>query len=111
VSALKPVTVTTNDSVTATVAGTTPTDLLKLPAETTTADSQTAHTALFVRDSFGSSLSIPVMQSFARTWQVRHNLDGAPSTQPDIPALAKEHHPDVVILQIAERHLNFPPST
>ncbi len=111
VSALKPVTIRTNDSVTATVAGTTPTDLLKLPAETTTAGSQTPHTALFVRDSFGSSLSIPVMQSFARTWQVRHNLDGAPSAQPDIPGLAKEHHPDVVILQIAERHLNFPPSS
>lgn len=109
--ALGPVTVTTSDGTTSTVAGNTPTDLLKLPSETTTTTAQTRHTALFVRDSFGSALSIPLQQSFTRTWQVRHNLDGPLNTQPDIAGLAKQYRPDVVILQIAERHLNFVPSS
>ena len=62
-----------------------------------------------LRDSFGNAHSVPVQQAFARTWQVRHNFDSKPSTQPDIAALAAKDHPSVVILQIAERHLNFPP--
>jgi hypothetical protein len=108
---LNPVAVTDKTGATSTVSGDTQTDLLSLPAETRGEASQTGHTALFVRDSYGNALSIPLQQSFARTWQVRHNLDSAPNTQPDIAALAREHHPDVVILQITERHLNFVPTS
>lgn len=105
----KEVTVIDGKGTTSTNDGTVVTDLLSLPAETTTTDAQTDHTALFVRDSFGNALSVPLQQSFAKTWQVRHNLDSAPDTRPDIHALAREHHPDVVILQIAQRYLNFVP--
>ncbi|WP_354569144.1 hypothetical protein [Glaciihabitans sp. UYNi722] len=108
---LRPVVVTDHTGAMSTVSGDTPTDLLSLPAETRTESSQTDHTALFVRDSYGNALSIPLQQSFAQTWQVRHNLDSTPDTQPDIPALAREYHPDVVILQITERHLNFVPAS
>ena len=108
---LEPVTVADHTGATSTVSGDTPTDLLSLPAETRTEGSSTDRSALFVRDSFGNALSIPLQQSFARTWQVRHNLDSTPNSQPDIPALAREHHPDVVIVQIAERHLNFVPAS
>jgi hypothetical protein len=107
---LKPVDVTTQDGRTASVAGSTPTDLLTLPVSTSTVGAQTNLSALLVRDSFGNALSVDMQQSFARTWQVRHNFDGAADTQPDIPALAQQDHPSVVILQVAERYLDFVPA-
>jgi hypothetical protein len=41
---------------------------------------------------------------------VRHNLDGDPSIRPDIVTLARALRPDVVILEITQRHLNLPPA-
>lgn len=99
----------TDKTGTTVVAGTENTDLLTLPAKTVTKGALTSSSTLLVRDSFGNALSVPVQQTFATTWQVRHNLDGAPATQPDIAALAAKDKPTVVILEIAERHLNFPP--
>jgi hypothetical protein len=108
-SPLKKVSLTDDTGKTTVVDGSANTDLLTLPAKTVTAGALTASSTLLVRDSFGNALSVPVQQTFATTWQVRHNLDGAPATQPDIAALASKYKPTVVILEIAERHLNFPP--
>lgn len=84
-------------------------DLSLLPATTTTAGATTDRTALVLRDSFGNGLSPFWQQAFATTWQVRHNYDD-PANIPDLPALVAEHRPDVVIMQIAQRHLNIPPA-
>jgi hypothetical protein len=105
---LKPVTVTSEDGISKVVKGTTPTDESLLPLRTTTPGAQSKHSALVLRDSMGNGLSVFLQQSFHTTWQARHNFDD-PSHIPDIPALVTKHKPDVVILQIAERFLNFPP--
>jgi hypothetical protein len=80
-----------------------------LPAETETVGAQSDDTLLFVGDSFGVVLSPYLQQAFAHTRQVRHNLDGDPSIQPDIASLALATRPDVVIFEITQRHLNAPP--
>lgn len=109
-NALQPVTVTGADGTVTQVAGEKGTDLSLLPVSTTTEGAQNDSSALILRDSQGNALSVPWQQTFSRTWQVRHNFD-LPSELPDLGALIDEHHPDVVILEIAQRHLNFPPPT
>lgn len=80
-----------------------------LPAETETVGAQSDDSLLFVGDSFGVVLSPYLQQAFTHTRQVRHNLDGDPTTQPDIATLALATRPDVVIIEITQRHLNAPP--
>lgn len=109
-AALRPVTVTSADGTTSITDGTQPTGLMTLPATTETDGAQSQSSALVLRDSFGDSMSMPLQQAFSTTWQVRHNLDAAAADRPDVAKLVSEHHPDVVILQLAQRHLNFPPS-
>lgn len=106
---LSPVEITTADGAVATVEGIALTDLSILPVTTATAVAQVNKTALVIRDSFGGGLSVPLQQAFARTVQVRHNFDYAPDQRPDVSKLVTENRPDVVILQIAERHLTFAP--
>jgi hypothetical protein len=108
--ALHPVTVTLADGTTSVTDGSQPTGLMTLPAATETDGAQSPSSALVLRDSFGDSMSMPLQQAFTKTWQVRHNLDAAATERPDVAALVAEHHPDVVILQLAQRHLNFPPT-
>lgn len=86
------------------------TDMLQLPATTVTTGAQSDQSVLFVRDSFGGSMSVYLQQAFASSLQVRHNFDGAPGTQPDIVTLATTYKPDVVILEVAQRHLIYPPT-
>jgi len=107
-SALNPVMVTASGK-TSTVDGETPTGLLSLPATTSTHGALVDKSALVLRDSFGDSLSVPLQQTFERTWQFRHNLDGAVGTQPNILQLTSKYHPDVVVFEMAERYLQFPP--
>lgn len=109
-SELAPITLTTADGTTTVVEGSHRTGLEVLPAATTNDASPSAASALVLRDSFGSSMSVYLQQSFRQTWQVRHNFDFGPDQVPDVVAMAGEHDPDVVILQLAQRHLNFPPS-
>ena len=109
---LKQVTLTKTDGSSSIVPGSQATDLSLLPASTQTQGAATSKSLLLLRDSMGNGLSVPVQQEFAQTWQLRHNFDAAvPGGLPDVKKLVSEHHPDAVILQIAERHLNFPPST
>lgn len=109
-SDLLPVTVTAADGTTTETDGTVLTGLLSLPVMTETPGAQSPASALVLRDSFGDSLSVPLQQAFSRTWQVAHDLDFPPEDQPDVLALIAEHEPDVVIFEIAQRHLNFPPA-
>ncbi len=97
------------DAAAVVVDGTARTDLRQLPATTLTESAQSDGRLLLVRDSFGTSMSPFTQQSFAETMQVRHNIDAGPGAQPDILALATSYQPDIVVLQIAQRHLNFPP--
>jgi hypothetical protein len=94
-----------------TVPGESRTDLTQLPATTVTEGAQSSDSVLFVRDSFGTSLSVYLQQAFGKTLQVRHNIDAGPGAQPDIATLAKAYLPKIVILQIAQRHLNWPPKS
>jgi hypothetical protein len=89
--------------------GDTKLDLLQLPVETRTEDSWTGKSALILRDSMGSALSPYWAQAYSPTWQVHHLYAGFESF-PDYRALVAQHSPDVVIVQLAERHLvNAPP--
>ncbi len=106
---LLPVTLTASGEEPKVVDGFTRTGLELLPAETSTPGAQSDDSVLFVRDSFGTSMSVYLQQAFAQTMQVRHNIDAGPGTQPDILTLANVYQPDIVILEIAQRHLNFPP--
>lgn len=106
---LLPVVRTPAGAETEVVDGYTRTGLELLPATTETEGAQSDASVLFVRDSFGTSLSVYVQQAFAETLQVRHNIDFGPGAQPDLMTLANTYRPDVVVLQIAQRHLNFPP--
>jgi hypothetical protein len=109
-SPLLPVTVTRAGEPAVVEEGVTRTGLDDLPAGTKTEGAQSDESALVLRDSFGSSLSVYLQQAFRETNQVRHNFDGDPTQQPDVMTLANAYKPDMIILQIAQRHLNFPPS-
>ena len=109
-SPLLPVTLTRAGEPSVVEEGSTRTGLESLPAGTTTEGAQSDDSVLMLRDSFGSSLSVYLQQAFHETNQVRHNFDGDPSQQPDVMTLANTYKPDLIVLQIAQRHLNFPPS-
>lgn len=105
---LGPVDVTAADGTTTTYDGAQNVGFDPLPATTANPAAQLDMTALVLRDSMGTALAPYWQDAFAETVQVRHNVD-APTTIPDIGALVDEHQPQVVILEIAERHLTFPP--
>lgn len=104
---LAPVAVTKTDGLTKVVDGSTRSGLLDLPLSTSTAGAQTQKSLLLVRDSMSDSLSIPVQQAFAQTWQVQHYLFD-PTKTANIVELSSQLHPSVVILEFAERYLNNP---
>jgi len=107
--ALQPVDVT-SASGTRTIDGSSSVPLTQLPVETQTQGAQSSASVLMLRDSFGDALSTLVDQSFATSWQVRHNLDMGPGAQPDVDALVAKDHPDIVIYQMAARYLIYPPA-
>jgi hypothetical protein len=92
------------DGTSATTDGETQVDLSKLPASTTTEGAQTSREALILRDSMGNALTPYWGQAFAKTWQVQHRYDDW-SNPPNYRALVDQYQPDVVIVQLAERHL------
>lgn len=108
---LPDVTVTDKDQQSRTIAGGTPLDLTLLPATTTNDDSASSQTALILRDSMGGALSTFWNQQYAQTSQIQHRYDDW-STPPNYASLVAQYEPDVVIIQLAERHLvNAPPGT
>jgi hypothetical protein len=104
---LLPVAVTKKDGLTKVVDGSTRSGLLDIPLSTATAGAQSEKSLMLVRDSMGDSLSVPVQQTFAQTWQIPHYLN-EPDKTANIVALANQLHPSVVILEFAERYLNLP---
>jgi hypothetical protein len=104
---LLPVAVTKTDALTQVVDGSTRSGLLDLPLSTATAGAQSDKSLLLVRDSMSDSLSVPAQQAFAQTWQINNNFD-TPGNTANVVDLAKQLHPNVVILEFAERYLNNP---
>lgn len=104
------VSMTDSTGATTTAAGGTPLDLSKLPASTTTEGSQTSQSALILRDSMGNALSTYWEQEFHQTWQIQHRYDDW-SNPPNYKALVDQYKPNVVIIQLAERHLANAPTT
>ena len=100
--------VTAGDGTTATADGESAVDLAKLPAITTTDGAQTTQEALIMRDSMGNALTPYWGQAYAKTWQIQHRYDDW-SDPPNYRALVDQYQPDVVIVQLAERHLANPP--
>lgn len=101
---LQAVTVKNADDAESVVPGDFVLDASLLPAETSVPDPWTGKSALILRDSMGGALSPYWAQAYSPTWQIYHQYAGFESF-PDYRALAAEHQPDVVILQLAERHL------
>ncbi|GAA3030740.1 alginate O-acetyltransferase AlgX-related protein [Microbacterium dextranolyticum] len=101
---LAPVTVTDGSSATSTSEGGKAVDLSKLPASTETAGAWSTQKALILRDSMGNALSGLWAQQYAQTWQIQHRYDDW-SNPPNYRSLVEQDHPDVVIVQLAERHL------
>jgi len=81
-----------------------------LPATTHTEGAPSDASVLFVSDSFGVVMSPYIQQAFTDIRTLRHNLDGDPSIRPDIADVALATRPDIVILEITQRHLNLPPT-
>ena len=79
-------------------------DLTKLPVQTFSTTSWTGKSALILRDSMGTALSPYWQQSYSPTWQKAFPWD-SPLSEKEILRMAKEIKPQVVILQMAERHL------
>ncbi len=102
--AMAPVEVTDGESNTLTSDGGEALDLSRLPASTVTDGSWSDQTALILRDSMGNALSGLWAQQYAQTWQIQHRYDDW-SNPPNYRALVEQYEPDVVIIQIAERHL------
>ena len=108
---LPEITVIDNKQETKVTSGTTPVDLLALPATTINDASASPQSALILRDSMGGALSSLWNQQYAQTWQLQHRYDDW-SNPPNYAALVAQYKPDVVIIQLAERHLvNAPPGT
>jgi hypothetical protein len=101
--------VTDSAGLTTVTDGEAPLDLSTLPGSTRTADSRSDKTALVLRDSMGNALSPYWAQEYAQTWQIQHRFDDW-SSPPNFKALVDQYHPDVVIVQMAERHLMNAPT-
>lgn len=91
------------------VTGNTATDLSILPVTTTVADSWTGKSALIFRDSMGGGLSPMWQQAYSPTWQVKEPYITDGIRPSNYAAEVEAHHPDVVIVQLAERYLINPP--
>lgn len=96
--------VTDNAGSTTVVPGEAALDLSKLPASTGNTASFSDKSALILRDSMGNALSPFWQQEYAQTWQIQHRYDDW-SNPPNFRELVEQYHPDVVIVQLAERHL------
>lgn len=83
-------------------------DMLELPATTENPAAQSDATAVIFRDSQGNNIGAGWQAGFATTWQYAHNLD-KPDQPVDFLAITDQHNPDVVVIEVTERHLNFVP--
>jgi hypothetical protein len=84
---------------------------LELPAVVLNSSAPLDETALFLRDSMGTSLTPWLQQNFTEVRQMRHNFEvGDPSAIPNIASEARAAGASIVILELAQRHLNQPPN-
>ncbi|MEV7693169.1 hypothetical protein AB0N73_07530 [Microbacterium sp. NPDC089189] len=105
----QPVTRTDAAGVISVRAGEETTDAADLPASTSVPTSWTGKSAVILRDSMGNDLSPYWQQAYSPTWQLPSDADLVefPSFRDYVSAFS----PDVVIFELAERHLiNVPPA-
>lgn len=108
---LREVTRTRDDGSVETVPGEATTDASILPVTTEVSESTTGKKALVFRDSMGGGLSPLWQQSYSTTWQFWHRYRADFEDPVSYRDYVAQYAPDVVVLQIAERHLlNAPPS-
>ncbi len=93
------------DGKTEVVPGDTTTDAGTLPIETTVGAPWTGKSALIFRDSMGGGLSPLWQQSYSPTWQMWHRYRAGFEDPESYRQYVEQYHPDVVIVQLAERHL------
>lgn len=87
------------------VPGATTTDASTLPVETSVAAPWTGKSALIFRDSMGGGLSPLWQQSYSPARQVWHRYRAGFDDPETYRQYVEQYHPDVVIVQLAERHL------
>lgn len=87
------------------VSGSTTTDASLLPAETSVAAPWTGKSALIFRDSMGGGLSPLWQQAYSPTWQIWHRYRAGFDDPETYRQYVEQYQPDVVVLQLAERHL------
>ncbi|MFJ4158775.1 hypothetical protein [Microbacterium testaceum] len=102
---LQDVTRTGADGKTELVPGDATTDAGTLPIETTVGAPWTGKSALIFRDSMGGGLSPLWQQSYSPTWQMWHRYRAGFEDPESYRQYVEQYHPDVVIVQLAERHL------
>lgn len=108
---LQEVTYTDAQGVTTTAPGNQVIDASWLPVTTTVQQSWTGKSALILRDSMGGALSPYWDQAYSPTWQLGQTYVSY-DEWPHYRELVAQYRPDVVILQLAERHLvNAPPAS
>jgi hypothetical protein len=74
------------------------------PIETRVSRSWTNQSAVIFRDSMGGALAPYFQQAYSPAWQIDQRWsDGWPF--PEVYALVRAHEPDVIIMELAERHL------
>ncbi len=93
------------DGTAVTLSGDQVTNLLDLPRTTTNPDAGNDLTVLVLRDSMGDALSPYIQAAFGTTVQVRHNID-SPQEAPNLAAMVDLVQPDLVLVEMAERHFN-----
>lgn len=105
------VTRSTADGASETFPGATVTDAGILPVETTVPDSWTGKSALIFRDSMGGGLSPLWQQAYSPTWQIWHRYRAGFEDPLTYREYVERYRPDVVVVQLAERHLVNTPAT
>lgn len=102
---LQDVTRTGADGVAQVVPGSSTTDAGTLPIKTTVPAPWTGKSALIFRDSMGGGLSPLWQQSYSPTWQMWHRYRAGFDDPESYRQYVEQYHPDVIIVQLAERHL------
>jgi peptidoglycan/LPS O-acetylase OafA/YrhL len=82
-------------------------DMTTMPLTTTSPTAGNSDRALILADSTVTSVSPYLAEAFGSTMMVRHHLD-TPDQEPSVPALVDSYHPNVVIITMTERQLNYP---
>lgn len=82
-------------------------DMTTMPLQTTSPTAGNSVRALVLCDSTITSMSPYLAEAFGSTMMVRHEMDN-PEAEPNLPQLVASYRPNVVIVVVTERELNYP---